>query len=298
MERITVFTPTYNRADLLLRTYNSLKRQTNKSFIWLVIDDGSTDDTKSVVTNWAKQEKEFSIEYVYKENGGLQSGYVEAIKHLKTELAMCLDSDDYLVDDAIESVLRLWEEKGSEEYGGVLALDKKDDGYVLGGYYPDETETLNLIELDTGKIYRKEVDKMLAIRSELYKQTKPAKKYPGEKTLNATYLHLQIGLKKDFLLLNKPICVVEYQDSGISKNKKKQYFDRPNNFADWRLFCFSIKNAPIKFYIKNQIHYIAECIIAGRKNIVKDSPRKLETILTFPFGIALWIYLKYTYNRY
>lgn len=292
MEKITVFTPTYNRAKLLSRTYSSLKRQTNKDFIWLVVDDGSTDDTEKVVKKWIEQEKDFRIQYVLKENGGLQSGYVEAIKHLETELAMCLDSDDYLVDDAIESVLDLWEKKGSEKFGGVMALDKKEDGYILGGYYPEGTEKLNLIELDTGRIYRKEVDKVLAVRSDLYKQTKPAKKYPSEKTLNATYLHLQIGLKKDFLLLNKPICVVEYQDGGISKNKKKQYFDRPNNFADWRLFCLSLPNAPEKFYIKNQIHYIAECIIAKRRNILKVSPRKIETLLLFPVGFMLWIYLK------
>jgi len=297
MEVITVFTPTYNRASLLERTYNSLKRQTNKNFIWLVVDDGSTDNTKSVVENWIKNEEEFRIEYIYKQNGGLQSGYVEAINNIDTELAMCVDSDDYLVDDAVESVLKLWKEKGCNKYAGILALDKKENGDVIGGYYPEGIDLLNLIELDTGRIYRKEVDKVLAVRTDLYKSTKPAKKYPNEKTLNATYLHLQIGLKHDFLLLNKPICVVEYQDGGISNNKKKQYFDRPNNFADWRIFCLGLPNAPLKYYLKNQIHYIAECIIAKRKSVIKDSPRKAETVLMLPFGFALWIYLLISVNK-
>ena len=294
MEKITIFTPTYNRADLIERTYRSLQRQTNKDFVWFVIDDGSTDNTGEVIKRWKQAETDFRIEYYYKENGGLQSGYVEAIKHLETELAMCIDSDDYLVDDAVESVLALWAEKGSDEYAGILALDRLEDGHVIGGLYPDDIGTINLIDLDTGKIERSESDRMLAVRSDLYKQAKPAKKYPGENTLNATYLHLQIALKKEFLLLNKPISVVEYQAGGISKNKKKQYFDRPNNFADWRLFCLSLPHAPAKYYFKNQLHYIAECIIAKRKTIIKDSPRKAGTVLLLPFGFALWLYLKKT----
>lgn len=298
-EHITIFTPTYNRADLIERTYRSLQRQTNKDFVWFVVDDGSTDNTREVVEQWAESEKEFEIKYYYKENGGLQSGYVEAIKHLETELAMCVDSDDYLVDNAVEEVLKLWNEKGGDDYAGILALDKLEDGHIIGGLYPDNIDKINLIDLDFGKseIKRTELDRMLAVRSDLYKQAKPAKRYPGENTINATYLHLQIGLKKDFLVLNKPICVIEYQAGGISKNKKKQYFDRPNNFADFRLFCLSLPNVELKIHIKNQLHYIAECIIAKRKRIVRDSPRKVETFLLLPFGFALWLYLKKTVKK-
>ena len=294
METLTIFTPTYNRAELIERTYRSLQRQTNKDFVWFVVDDGSTDNTREVVEQWAESEKEFEIKYYYKENGGLQSGYVEAIKHLETELAMCVDSDDYLVDDAVESVLSLWAEKGGEEYAGILALDRKEDGHVIGDYYDNGIEKIDLVALDTGRIVRAEVDRMLAIRSDLYKKATPAKRYIGENTINATQLHIEIGKSKEFLLLNKPICVIEYQAGGISKNKKKQYFDRPNSFADWRIFCMNLEHAPLKHYVKHNIHYIAECIIAKRKTIVKDSPRKVETILLLPFGFALWVYLKKT----
>lgn len=293
MGKITIFTPTYNRRELLKRVYESLQCQTCKDFIWLVVDDGSTDDTKTLVNKWAENEQSFKIRYVYKENGGLQSGYVEAIKHIETELAICLDSDDYFVDTAIEQVLSLWAQKGSDKYAGVLALDMKKDGHIIGGKYPNDKNVVNILDLDTGRIKRPESDRVLAIRTELYRKAKPAKKYPGENTLNATYLHLQIALENEFLVLNEPICVVEYQPGGISMNKKKQYFDRPNNFADWRLFCMSLPNAPLKYYVKNNMHYIAECIIAHRK-MLKDSPRKLETFLLIPFGFVLWVYLKKT----
>lgn len=294
MEKITIFTPTYNRKDLLKRVYESLKRQTCKDFVWLVVDDGSTDDTKSQIESWALEEKSFRIQYVYKENGGLQSGYVEAIKHLETEFAMCLDSDDYLLDDAVEQILNFWDQEGNENLAGILALDQKEDGHIIGGLYPNDMKTVNLVDLSVGKVKRSESDRMLVIKTELYKKTKPAKKYDGEKTINATYLHLQIGLDYDFLVMNRPVCVVEYQDTGISKNKKKQYFSRPNNFADWRIFVLGFKDAPLKHYIGNNIHYIAECLIAKRNTIIKDSPRKFETILLIPIGVAYWLYLKKT----
>ena len=81
MKTLTVFTPTYNRAKLLERNYNSLCQQTSNDFEWLVIDDGSTDDTKAVVEKWIKENK-IKITYIYKENGGLASGYNKAIENI------------------------------------------------------------------------------------------------------------------------------------------------------------------------------------------------------------------------
>ena len=121
MVDITVFTPSYNRAELLPRLYQSLKNQTSKNFLWLVIDDGSTDNTKAVVRNWIDSEKDFEIQYIYKENGGLHTAYNEAIAHLETELAVCIDSDDYMPNDAIAIITEFWQKNGSEQYGGIVA---------------------------------------------------------------------------------------------------------------------------------------------------------------------------------
>ena len=86
--KLTVFTPTYNRADLLARCFESMKRQTNKNFIWMIIDDGSVDNTRQVVEGWLAQELDFEIQYYYKENGGLHTAYNEAIAHIETELCV------------------------------------------------------------------------------------------------------------------------------------------------------------------------------------------------------------------
>ena len=101
---ITVFTPTYNRAYLLSRCYESMKRQTNKNFIWMVIDDGSTDETKSLLKSWINEKNDFEIQYHYKKNGGLHTAYNEAISRITTPLSVCIDSDDWMPDDAIEKI--------------------------------------------------------------------------------------------------------------------------------------------------------------------------------------------------
>lgn len=289
---LTIFTPTYNRADLLENLYNSLKSQTSFNFIWMVIDDGSTDNTEQVVAEWKKECAEFEIEYYKKENGGLQSGYVEAIKHLRTELAMCIDSDDYATPNAVELVEKTWSKCDHSKYAGLFGLDTYDNGKILGGYFSENQKDVNLIDLCIGKQIREEPDRALVIRSDLYKAAKPAKRYPGERTMNATYIHLQISEKYDFRILNSPLIVVNYQVDGLTKGKRKHYKSAPNTYADWRLYMLSLKGAPFKFYFRHAIHYVSSCLFAKRKIFVKECKHKGIVFLSLPFGIALNIYLK------
>ena len=150
MVPITVFTPAYNRADLLPRCYESMQRQTNKDFIWMVIDDGSTDHTGELVQGWIQEANDFEILYFYKENGGLHTAYNEAIAHIETELCVCIDSDDFMPDDAIEKILRFWKKNGSDEVAGIVGLDYDLDGNVIGDLLPNQ-ERVNLIDLLVGK---------------------------------------------------------------------------------------------------------------------------------------------------
>ncbi len=288
---ITVFTPTFNREKLLHRSYEAMKRQTNQNFVWLVVDDGSTDNTKNVCEKWMTEDHEFVLKYVYKENGGLQSGYVEALKHIETELCFCVDSDDYLIDEAIEKLYCFWQKYGSERVAGILSLDQFANGEILGGKFPNlETgEEIDLIDIDIRKkIVRPKADRMLIIRTEIYKMAKPAKRYPGERTINATYLHLQIAKEWKFVLLNEPICVVEYQSDGRSDfgHRLKDYCKVPNAYADWRIFKLGFKDMPFKDKCIQNIHYIAECKLANR-NAVKESPTPLLTFLLLPIGTIL-----------
>lgn len=101
MENLTIFTPTYNRAYCLTNCYESLKRQTCKSFIWLIIDDGSNDNTKELVDSWIA-EKHIKIMYHWQRNQGMHGAHNTAYEMIETELNVCIDSDDYMPDDAVE----------------------------------------------------------------------------------------------------------------------------------------------------------------------------------------------------
>lgn len=290
---LTIFTPTYNRELLLPRLYESLRAQTSKNFLWMIIDDGSTDGTEALVTKWIAQEEDFRIQYYKKENGGLQSGYVEAIRHLETELAMCIDSDDMATSNAVELVEQAWERcRNKEAVAGLFGLDCFADGAILGGRFPESCDTIDLVHTAVGKIVRKPADRALVIRSDLYREAKPAKRYPGERTMNATYLHLQIGEKYPFVILNEPLICVEYQNDGLSATKKKHYISAPNTYADWRLYMLRLPGGSFRFYFRNAVHYVSSCIFAKRKLLTADCRRKGTVVLAIPFGILLNWYLR------
>ena len=296
MPLITVFTPTYNRAHCLHQCYESLKRQTSKDFLWLIIDDGSTDDTQELVSKWIEQTSDFEIRYVYKENGGLHTGYNAAIERLDTELAVCVDSDDYLTDDAIETIREFWNNNNDGKVAGIAALDGDPQGKVIGDPFPEQ-RTINLIDLQIGKYKLDNGDRKLVIRSDLYKSVAPQMTFPGEKNFNPHYMHLQISRNHDFLVMNKVLCIVEYQTDGMTNSIFRQYYNSPRSFAQIRRLHLSFENAGLAFRFKQCIHYVSSSILAGDKAFLKTSPAKLLTVLAIPFGFLLSIVVRYKATR-
>lgn len=291
--KITIFTPTYNRADLLRRCYESMKRQTNQNFIWLIIDDGSTDNTKDVIQEWELEEKQFCLQYIYKQNGGLHTAYNTAIANIETELCACIDSDDYMPDDAIEKILSFWELYGSSDYAGIVGLDYYLDGKVIGDKLPNQ-KAINLIDLLIGKYRIINGDRTNVVRTELYKKYAPMIVFPGEKNFNPHYLHLQISKNYDFLVLNENLRYVEYQPTGMSNSMLKQYRNSPNSFIEIRKLYLSFDNAPIKFKLKHSIHLVSSCIIAGDiSRAWKESPEKIYSFLMLPAGWILSLIIKW-----
>ena len=291
--QLTVFTPAYNRADLLVRCYESMKRQTEQRFVWMIIDDGSTDHTKELVQSWKKEGQGFKLEYYYKENGGLHTAYNEAIAHIETPLCVCIDSDDYMPDDAVEKILKFWNENGSEKYAGIVGLDYYTNNTVIGDLLPDQ-KSVNLVDLLTGKYAIVNGDRTNVVRTELYKKYAPMKVFPGEKNFNPHYLHLQISQEYDFLVLNENLRYVEYQPGGLSDSMLKQYKNSPNSFAETRKLYLSFANTSFKFKFRHSIHLVSSCILAGKfGEALNASPCKGITVLSIPFGIILSFYINY-----
>lgn len=289
MVPITVFTPTYNRAGLLKRCFESMKNQTNKDFIWMIIDDGSTDNTADVVKQWMRTSCGFEIQYFYKSNGGLHTAYNEAIKNINTELCVCVDSDDYMPDDAIEKILNFWTQYGDEQYAGIVGLDYYTSGEIIGDPLPQQ-KSINLIDLLIGKYHIHNGDRKNVVRTKLYKAVAPMKSYPGEKNFNPHYMHLLISKKYDFLVMNENLCYVEYQPEGMTASILKQYKNSPKSFAEIRKLYLTFEDAPLQFKIKQYIHYWSSCIIAGKWcGLKKYNP--LLLVVSLPMGIILAGYI-------
>lgn len=294
MATLTVFTPTYNRAYCLGNGFEALKRQTCKDFQWIIVDDGSTDDTKELVAGWLEEDHGFPIRYVCKENGGMYTGYNTAIALADTELTVCVDSDDYLTDDAVEKILAHWSTHRDGDWGGIVGLDCEPDGKVLGDPLPDQ-KSINLIDLAVGKYKINNRDRKIVVRTDLYKRFAPMEVFPGEKDFNPHILHLQISQTHDFLVLNEKLCFVEYQPDGMTNTVWKQYLRSPRSFRATRLFDMSIRQAPLLYTAKKTIHYVSSCIISGEP-CISASPRKLLTVLLYPAGWLFTAYLRH-WNR-
>ena len=292
-KRITVFTPTYNRAHLLHSCYESLLRQSNQQFKWLIIDDGSTDNTQEVIEKWSS-EQQIEIEYIYKENGGLHTGYNTAIEHMDTELSICIDSDDWLPDDAIELILSIWDKNKSDDLAGIIGLDYTVDGKIIGDMLTDG-EKIEPIKLLASK--NNCGDKKYVVKTSLYKEVAPMPVFKGEKNFNPHYMILKLSAKYKFLSINRPLCIVDYQNDGMSANIFKQYINSPNSFAELRRVIMSLPAVPFLYLCKTTIHYVSSNLIAGNNGFIKKSPRKLLTVLLWPTGYILSKYIKKNGNK-
>ena len=258
---LTVFTPTYNRAHTLGRLYHSLCAQTSKDFLWLVIDDGSTDGTEALVRGWM-EEALIPVKYIFKENGGLYTGYNTAYAAIETELNVCIDSDDAMPSDAVEKIIRIWQERGSDRYCGITGLDC-DMGTLepIGGRFPEGMTECYFPELYAKGIHRG--DSKQVMRTDLMKEVAPQVGFPGEKNFNPVYMLLQVTDKYPVLLSNECFCLVQYQTGdSMSRNIRRQYLDSPRSFAKMRRLEMTLKHTTFINRLRCAAHYMVESMIA------------------------------------
>lgn len=289
---LTVFTPAYNRAHTITRTYESLCCQTSKDFEWLVIDDGSTDNTRELVEKWIEENK-IPIRYIYQQNQGMHGAHNTAYKNIDTELNTCIDSDDYMPDDAVEKICSFWKKYGSDRYAGIIGLDVTEDSKVIGTSFPAE-----LKETTLGDFYLQggSGDKKLVYRTSVIRQYPEYPLFKGERYVGLAYKYMLIDQDYKLLTLNEPLVVVEYQGDGSSVNMYRQYWNNPNGFAFFRK-TEMITTKSVKRIFMVCIHYVSSSFIAKNKHFIKESPRKLTTILAIPFGYLLYRYIAHKVKK-
>lgn len=292
MKTLSVITTTYNRAYCLHQVYESLLRQTNKDFLWLIVDDGSSDNTKEIVENWQKENK-IEIEYYYKSNGGMHTARNLAYEKCHTKLNVIIDSDDWMTDDAVEKIIDFWYHNGNEKYSGIISQNISSKGELIGSSFP------NIVSCKYSDLfgkYKVKGDKKIVLRSDLSKLN-PFPEFLGEKFYPASYKYYLLDKDYEMLLMNEYTCVVDYNEDSMTYDKFAQYKFCANGFSHYRNIMIRISKNP-KFIIKEMIHYIAECKFANKKNIIKKSSKPLYAFFIYPLGLLYYCYLNNTKKKY
>lgn len=283
MALLTVFTPAYNRSHTLSRTYESLCTQDCKDFIWLIVDDGSTDNTKDLVKSWQSKENGFEIQYIYKENGGMHTAHNTAYENIHTELNVCIDSDDKMAPGAVERIKSTWEKIRDKGYAGIIALDSDFSGNIIGKGFPHD-----MLETTLGGYYAAggTGDKKLIYRTDVINSVLPYPVFTGEKYVGLVYKYTLVDQKYKLYVMNEVVCEVEYQADGSTGTMWKQYLKNPKGFAFLRKVAMQYPTSR-KRLIRDCIHYCSSSQIAKNRRYVQESPRKLLTVFCTPFGWLL-----------
>ncbi len=285
---LTVFTPTYNRAHTLPRTYESLKNQDCFCFEWLIIDDGSSDSTKELVESWQEKNNPFKIRYIYKKNGGMHTAYNTAFANIETELNVCIDSDDCFAPGAARKILETWEKIKDCGYAGFIGLDSDMEGNIIGTAFPSDLKETTYTEY-----YGKggKGDKKFVFRTEVMKKYPPYPEFEGENYVGIGCKYVLIDQDYKLGVLNEVLCNVEYQANGSTGTMFNQYIRNPRGFAYNRkiMMMYPISK---KRLLMETVHYISANLIAKNENFIKESPRKFLTVLCIPAGWLLTAYIK------
>lgn len=286
---LTIFTPTYNRAHTIGRTYESLKKQNCKEFIWLIIDDGSTDNTSKLVEEWKNESCGFEIRYIYKENGGMHTAHNIAYENIDTELNMCIDSDDCVAEGAVKKILDKWEKIKNEDYAGIIGLDSDMQGEIIGKDFPKDLvdTTLNAYYANGGS-----GDKKLVYRTDIINKYPPYPVFEGERYVALGYKYRLIDQEYKLSILNEVLVNVDYQQNGSSATMWKQYVKNPKGFAFWRKVSMQYPESKKRLLV-DCTHYVSNSIMAGNRHFIIESPRKGLTIMSIPSGIVLYFVTRY-----
>lgn len=288
-KQITILTATYNRAHLLGDLYNSLRRQTCQAFDWVIVDDGSTDNTKEIVAEWLKDIHNFSIEYIYTPNGGKNRAINLGVKHVTTPYTMIVDSDDYLTDDAIEYLTtKAAEALHDESLAGISALKGKDIAIPLCRPMFNETEYITANNLER-RNYNLERDACEVYKTDILRKH-PFEVWEGEKFVPEEIVWNKIAMDGYSLRwYNKVTCIVRYQEEGLTKSSFSLMQKNPMGYAMmYKQRVVLSSNLKEKFYNACQIVALS---ILGKEflQIFKDNSNLFVTMLALPFGTILAI---------
>ena len=283
--KISILTPTYNRAELLKNLYNSILKNINfgLDIEWLIMDDGSTDDTKEIVQNFQNQlikedENVLEIKYFYQKNQGKMVAINKLVEESRGDYIIDCDSDDYFTDNAFEIIRKAIEQnKEEKDIYGLCFLKFDQNGNNMGNNFKNKKTTmfdLYFKEEETG-------EKAILFKSDIRKKYKHELEN-GERFVTEARMYHKMDEKYKMICINKPIMICEYQDKGYTKNIVKQFKENPFGYykyfeeilqKDFKGVTFNKRLYAIKHYI------LFGYLTKARKNLSKI--RNIENKILF-----------------
>lgn len=288
---LTIFTPTYNRGYILEQLYESLLRQSVKDFYWLIVDDGSTDSTEDIVKRWI-QDGKIEIEYHKVKNSGKAAAMNIGLDVARGQLFFCVDSDDYLNDDAVEKIVECFQRLEKSNIG-ILA--------AKGNYKTNELITKFNGKLQAGKLnelYRK--NKISGDTALIYK-TEIMKKYrfpifSGEKFVPEAYLYDLMDQEGELLILPEVIYFVDYLEDGYTGRIKKIIFDNPNGYYAYISQRLKLED-DIKSIFFDDIRCVSINMVRKKKDIFTGTKKKYLLVLAAPLAVVYYMKTFYRYKK-
>ncbi len=236
--KLTVFTPTYNRAYILPKLYASLQRQRFVDFEWLVVDDGSADQTDQLFSQWLEEENSFGIRYIRQNNGGKHRAVNHGLQEARGEYFMVMDSDDYLTDDALEKVAAWLDSiSGDPQIIGITANKGTSATETPNALFPQSYLDRSLLEMNIFEQDGKKVlagERVMVFRTDIHRKF-PYPEYEGENFMTEAVAYNRManaGYKLRFY--NDIIWIYEYRDDGLTKNGNRIYINNPRGYGLWR----------------------------------------------------------------
>ena len=293
---ITVFTPAYNRAGLLPKVYESLCKQTFRYFEWVIVDDGSTDDTKRVVSQWRVESGEwrdsievescqtsdflpltsdFPIRYFYQENGGKHRAINRGVQEAQGELFLILDSDDTLPPRALEVIHHYYQQiKDDKSFGGVCGYMAHHDGTIIGRGCDMPVLDANSIEMRYK--YNIQGDMLEVFRTEVMREI-PFPDIPGEKFVPEALVWNRIARKYRLRVFHEVVYYRDYLEGGLTDKIVKIRMTSPiaSMYTYAELNGYDI---PFVSKVKAAINYwrFRFCYNEGRRTKDEDVRRKTK----------------------
>lgn len=265
--KISILTATYNRANLLSKLYESILNNLNEDIDveWLIMDDGSTDETKLAVDKFI-EEKKIEIKYFFQENQGKMQAINNLVESAQGDLIIECDSDDYFSDKAFETIKKAFEKNNKKDFYALCFLKYDQTGKNMGKNFSKETNKMFDLYFKEGE----DGEKALVFNSQIRKQYKHELEN-GERFVTEARMYYKMDEKNNIICINEPIMICEYQAEGYTRNINKQFTENPYGYFEYfkEILQKDMKGVRFNKRLYAIKHYVLFATLTTQKSIIR-----------------------------